>query len=147
MNFHWGYKAAVFYLAFVAFILFLVGKAVNQNFDLVNKDYYQNDLTYQEQIDRKRNAKSLEIPLEIKFSKNSEQLTLQFPTTKKNISGEIQLYKPNKATQDHILDLSVNTNGKQLIDMQSYGDGLWRVKVIWSSDGIDYFDESVFVKQ
>ena len=40
------------YLAFVAGMGFLVFKASNQEFDLVTKDYYEQELKYQQVIDQ-----------------------------------------------------------------------------------------------
>ncbi|MEX0813496.1 MAG: FixH family protein [Chitinophagales bacterium] len=147
MNFHWGYKAAVFYLSFVVFMLVLVAKAVNQDFDLVTENYYDKDLSYQQQIDRSQNSKNLQQPLKIIFDRDKAQLTFTFPEDMDDVNGEIHLYKPDKAAYDLKIPIEKNEAGVQFIDFSKQAEGLWRAKVHWSANGIDYYDENVFVKQ
>ena len=45
---NWGYKILTVYIIFIAGILFLVFKSSNQNQDLVTKDYYEQELKYQQ---------------------------------------------------------------------------------------------------
>ena len=59
MKLSWGYKIAFVYIIFVAGIGFLVFKASSQKFDLVTKDYYDQELKYQEVIDQAANTAML----------------------------------------------------------------------------------------
>ena len=77
MKLSWGYKIMFVYLAFVAGIGFLVFKASNQEFDLVTKDYYEQELKYQQVIDQSANASKLSTPVSIE--KKEEQLKISFP--------------------------------------------------------------------
>ena len=147
MNFHWGHKAAIFYLSFVFFMLFLVAKAVNQNFDLVTNDYYSDDLAYQEKIDRANNSKALDIPLNIKYSGAEKNVLLSFPESVEKIEGEIHFYKPDKSNLDIKMPINLSNDFIQKIDFSDKINGLWRVKITWNADGVAYFDENLFVKQ
>ena len=59
MKVSWGNKILIVYVAFGMFILFMVYKAVNTRYDLVSKDYYKEELRYQDRIDRLNNAAKL----------------------------------------------------------------------------------------
>jgi hypothetical protein len=56
MKLSWGYKIMFVYIAFVAGMGFLVFKASSQKFDLVTKDYYDQELKYQQVIDQAANS-------------------------------------------------------------------------------------------
>ena len=53
------------YIAFVAGMGFLVLKASSQKFDLVTKDYYDQELKYQQVIDQAANSSRLSAPVTI----------------------------------------------------------------------------------
>ena len=61
MKISWGYKIAGAYLLFVAGIMFLVYKANNETYDLVTENYYEEELKFQNVIDKKQRASSLSI--------------------------------------------------------------------------------------
>ncbi|MGL6269890.1 MAG: FixH family protein, partial [Chitinophagaceae bacterium] len=63
MKFNWGYKIAVFYLVFIAGIMFLVIKSSRQQMDLVTTDYYAQELKYQDKIDQSKRADGLSEPI------------------------------------------------------------------------------------
>ena len=55
----WGYKILGVYLVFVTGIVFLVIKSSNQKVDLVTKDYYEQELMYQDKINETARASKL----------------------------------------------------------------------------------------
>ena len=65
MKLSWGYKITLVYIAFVAGMGFLVFKASSQKFDLVTKDYYEQELKYQQVIDQAANSSRLSEPVTI----------------------------------------------------------------------------------
>jgi len=56
---NWGNKLVLVFIVFGAFIGYLVYQAVNTKYDLVSKDYYKDELRYQEKIDRQKTRPSL----------------------------------------------------------------------------------------
>ena len=59
MKFNWGYKITVFYLVFIAGIMYLVIQSSRQKMDLVTTDYYAQELKYQDKIDQSKRAGEL----------------------------------------------------------------------------------------
>lgn len=57
IKWNWGTGILIGIIAFMAFIIGLVYFSVQQNFDLVERDYYPKALEYQQQIDKEENAR------------------------------------------------------------------------------------------
>ena len=62
MKFNWGTGIVLAFIGFISFIMYFV---VNMNtdkkldHDLVTEDYYKQELKYQNDIDKEKNAKTL----------------------------------------------------------------------------------------
>lgn len=146
MKFHWGYKAALLYIGFVIFMLALVFRAVQEDFDLVTDDYYGEDIAYQSHIESVQNAKEMSVPVKLKYNGQNQSLELTFPEGMNAVEGNIHFYKPDKANLDFQVPLALNAH-QQLVDFSSQTAGLWRVKLDWTHNGKGYFVENLFVKQ
>ena len=80
---NWGNKLVLVFIVFAALIFTLVYKAVNTKFDLVSKDYYKDELRYQEKIDGIHKANTLS---SVAITQNNSTVTLALP---KEMNGEI----------------------------------------------------------
>src|SRR6187200_484477 len=78
MKLSWGYKIMFVYIAFVIGMGFLVYKASSQKFDLVTKDYYNQELKYQQVIDQAANSSKLSAP--VTEERNEGELKISFPS-------------------------------------------------------------------
>ena len=78
------------YAVFVAGIVFLVVKASSQKFDLVTKDYYEQELQYQNVIDQSENAAKLSEPVIVKQKESA--LMVSFPREMKDRPKKINFY-------------------------------------------------------
>ncbi|MDX5320834.1 MAG: hypothetical protein LPK48_07240, partial [Bacteroidota bacterium] len=58
MKFHFGHGVVLNAILFMGFIVYLVSQMIGQKIDLVDKDYYQQGLEYQDVIDEKSNEKA-----------------------------------------------------------------------------------------
>lgn len=137
---NWGHKIAITYLVFVAGIMYLVVKASNENFDLVEKDYYAAELRYQEIIDEAEKTKALSAPITIE--KQDARLRILFPGefSGKTIEGEFLLYYPANAKRDVKENFRVRNNFFE-IHVPPMNKGLHRVKMRWTVDGERYYHE------
>ncbi len=140
MKLSWGYKIMFVYILFVAGMGFLVFKASSQNFDLVTKDYYEQELKYQDIIDQSANAAKLSAPLVVERS--SGQLTINFPAEMKGKQKSIDfyLYYPADAKRDFrkLADVRENEFTQPLPETMS---GNYELKLLWEVDGIKYYFE------
>ncbi|MDZ4844700.1 MAG: FixH family protein [Chitinophagales bacterium] len=147
MKISWGYRVAILYCSFVAFMLFLVFKSHSEDFSLVTKDYYKQEIQYQQQIDKQKNSAALSEKLSIEFSQAENKARFSFPKNKTPINGTILFYRPSDSKQDLKVVLQPNAENQQDVSFASLQKGLWRVQVDWTSGDTAYFDEKTLVIQ
>ena len=138
MKLTWGHKIAGVYLLFVAGILFLVFKANNEKFDLVTKDYYGEELKYQQVIDQAENSAKLSAP--VRIEKNEGALKIIFPGEMKNRKKEIDfyLYYPADAKKDFRIKFETG-EPEYTQPVPTNTKGMYELKLYWQADGVKYF--------
>lgn len=142
---NWGWKIVIFYSAFVAMILGMVFYFMGHKVDLVADDYYKQEIEYQGQIDKMTNARSLNQPIDLEYLTSDRMIRLRFPVEQiqTGIRGKIHLYRPSDSSLDKLFEVKPDSSGVQNISVGSLNRGLWKVKISWSSDGVDFYDEKV----
>ena len=140
MKLSWGYKIMFVYIAFVAGILFLAFKANSEKFDLVTKDYYDQELKYQQVIDQAANTSKLSAPLTIE--RKEGELKISFPDEMKNKKKlvDFYLYYAADAKKDFRKTFELNEN--ELIQGLPAGmKGMYGLKLSWEAEGVKYYFE------
>lgn len=136
----WGYKIMFVYIAFVAGIGFLIFKASNQEFDLVTKDYYEQELKYQQVIDQSANASRLSMPLYIE--KKEAELKISFPDEMKNKKKLVDFYLYYAADAKRDFRRSFELNENELAQALPVGmKGMYELKLTWETEGVKYYHE------
>lgn len=146
MKFNWGVGVFTLYGAFVLLILFLVYKSTSTKVDLVTEDYYQQELKYQDKIDQKSNAASLEQGL--KHEVSGSTIFLAFPPDHQSASGTVMVYRPSNKAYDKYFDIELDENSKMVIIMEKSPIGLYKLKIDWSNNDIDYYvEEDIYLSK
>lgn len=135
----WGKGIILVFAVFMIGIGVMVYKSMTKNIDLVSQNYYEKELKYQEQINKINNTNSLQEGLIIEY--NGNQIIINYPADKNNISGEISFYKPSDAKDDFKVNVEPGSDMKQVFITEKLTKGLWKVQVNWVMDGKDYFNE------
>lgn len=142
---NWGYKIVIASALFMGYIVFLVTKCFQQDVSLVDKHYYKEEIEYQAQIQKIKNANQSE-DLSIKLISSSNNVALQFNNgVQTNFTGTIQLFRPSNDKMDRIIPLKLDDSGLQLIPTSQLAKGLWKLKVTWSNGESDFYKEEVLV--
>lgn len=141
MKINWGWKIAILYSGFVVLILTLVIGANRQHFDLVSKDYYEEEIAYQKVLDAGKNQSSLSQPLSIHA--NDKAVIIDFPEEFKSklLSGEIQFYAPVDASWDRNFKINA-VNNTVTIQRSALRNTRYTIKISCSADGKNYYQES-----
>lgn len=141
MTFNWGHKLTLAFSAFVIFIFVMVYKAVNSNFQLVTKEYYKEELAYQEVIDGTNKANQLSTAVSIQ--QVEDQLIIQLPEEMKqqSVNGSIWLYCPSEDKNDRRIPLLVNGEGKQIISTKTIAAASYLAKIRWQANNETYYTE------
>jgi hypothetical protein len=131
---NWGTGIVIAFVLFIAFILYFVIKTstdTTYEYDLVAKDYYKDELEYQQRIDKLNNAKKL--TQNISISKTNEGISIHYPAniSQEKIKGTVYLYRPSNKKLDVRIPIAV-TNQTQLISNDILIGGRWNVQIEWN---------------
>jgi len=145
MKFNWGYKITVFYLVFIAGIMYLVIQSSRQKMDLVTPDYYAQELKYQDKIDQSKRANGLSEQIRYQFSESGILINFPKEFQGKNITGNIELYYPADEKKDVLANVQTDQN-QFLLAIPDKRSGMHILKVNWEVAGVRYyFEEPVFM--
>jgi len=137
---NWGVRIIVVNVVFVVFMLSLVYLCTQQHFELVSKDYYEQELAYQGTIDGGNNARKL--LGRVNIEQNEQSVSVDLPVGASQTST-VYFYRPSNAAQD----LTINASGANVVvGKNQLHNGLYKVKVSWTEQGKPFYDEqSLFV--
>ncbi|PKV75466.1 FixH family protein [Pontibacter ramchanderi] len=138
----WPYAIVIGLLSFMGYIIYFVIQAMNQDVDLVSKDYYAQEIAFQDQIDRVRRTQALGDVM-LQYSEESGNILLQLPATykDKDLSGTITLFRPSDDKLDKQLPMQLGRDHSQLIEVRDLEKGLWKVRVNFSDGEEAYYSE------
>lgn len=144
MKFHWGTGIAIGITLFAAFILTLVVKSFSVKPDMVAKDYYAYDLTYQSHYDKASNAAALKEKVKVNAANGSTWL--QFPSDQKIEKVALKLYRPDNSSIDFAMTTLPDAAGKLSLPEDKLIPGRWDIQVEWTAAGKEYFQELQYQK-
>lgn len=133
----WGTRIALFYGSFVAFMLFMVYMAVQQNFDLVAEDYYEQEIAYQDRIDQMNNANADGQKVSIK--QGDQGYLLAFSDRAEDV--KVHFFRPSDETKDLKFE-EANVESVLQVPSAQLIAGKYLVKVEWKANGKTYFQEN-----
>ena len=140
MKLSWGYKITLVYIAFVAGMGFLVFKASSQKFDLVTKDYYEQELKYQQVIDQAANSSRLSEPVTIE--RKQGELKISFPDELKNKKKLVDFYLYYAADAKRDFRRSFEVNENEITQALPDGmKGMFELKLSCETDTVKYYFE------
>jgi hypothetical protein len=140
MKFNWGYKILLVYALFILGIMFLVYKSTQQKFELVQKDYYADELKYQNVIDASQKAKDL--GGELKTIRKGGNLIVVLPDGFKHalVKGTAHLYYAADEKRDMSKSFETNS-GEFNIALLTIMSGAYTLKLDVEMDGAQYYYE------
>lgn len=132
MNF--GTKIAIAVAVFVVFILVLSLIMMSKQTETVEKDYYEKDLRYEEEIQAQRNASKFPVL----FQPLQDTLWVRFQKKVDYDKGEILFIRPDDSQKDFSLPLQLDSLQKQKIYDNRLIKGLWKVQIKWQKANKNY---------
>jgi hypothetical protein len=139
---NWGNRLLLTFIVFGSGMAFLVYRSVKTNYELVEKDYYKNEISYQQVIDGTNRTNTL--TSDVKIQQTDAGILLQLPEEMKgkNITGTILFYCAYDENKDRKIDLKPTTNAIQLFSTDLFAPGNYTVKVTWSDKSLSYHSEN-----
>ncbi|RXK62651.1 hypothetical protein ESA94_06545 [Lacibacter luteus] len=141
MTLNWGHKVTLGFSAFVIFMFFMVYKSMHTDFQLVSKEYYKDELAYQQVIDGTKRANELSTTVSV--AQSNETVTIQLPEELKGkkISGNIWLYCPTDDKKDQRLTLTADADARLQLERKTIAAGNYVLKINWTADGTAFYNE------
>jgi len=134
----WGKGIILTLAAFAVLMLSMVAICVKQDdIHLVTQNYYEEEIKYQDQIDKMINASQLDYEV-LSFDGQLKIIDLHLPAGAK---GTLHLFRPSDARLDKKIDFDITDTDVNSIDVKTLKPGYWRVKLSWTENGKAYYHE------
>lgn len=138
---NWGHKLIIAIVIFVSWMGYMVYRCATTDFQLVEKDYYKNELRYQEVIDATQRASRLNS--QAKIRRQTNKIILQLPAEMKGqqVSGNLWFYCAYDESLDKKITIRINNEGEQELNIAVLKPGNYTVKIEWTCNDVLYFRE------
>lgn len=146
MKMNWGTGITIFMVIYMAGVTGVVIFSFQQDVNLVTEDYYQQELVYEDQITRIKNADALPEKPSVELVKAADAVRLTFPSSIIPEEGTVLFFRPSDFTKDKNYKLALNDNNTQAFDFTDMATGMWKVKLEWELAGKSYYQEFMIVK-
>ena len=145
MRMNWGHKLTLVFLVFGSMTGYLVYRCSQTKFDLVSKEYYKDELAYQQVIDASRHARLLNGNVSVLPLGDSLLINLPVAANTAGINGHALFYCTADAAKDRKIILKPGPSGEQFIGRSQLMPGSYLVKFSWSAGANNYYAESSVV--
>lgn len=129
---------------------FFVGFAIwtfQSDVELVYDNYYAKDVVFEQQIRRVERTDALPVKPVIKYEHARQTLDVYFPSAMEHQAqvGTVLLFRPSDLHKDRQFDLNLVGDSLQTISVPNLLPGLWRIKLSWTSQDLEYYLEEMLV--
>lgn len=140
----WPYAIILVFVCFAVFIGQFVYRSIQNPTNLVDKNYYQNELDYQDVIDAK--SKGLGVKNRMNVRLENKVLIIDFVEDWKDVSGQVYLYNPIGNEKDIKQAFSIKESQLKM-KLRGLVNGVWVLKLGFNHEGEDYYlEEKLNVK-
>jgi hypothetical protein len=146
---NWGKWLTLVILVFMGLMAVMVIYSFRQELNMVTDHYYEKDIHYQQQIEKKKNTSLLVEKPTVYYRSADKIISVQFPKNflYSSISGEIHLFRPSDYKMDKSYTIALDQKGAQFINASKFSKGEWIVKLSWKDQHLAYYDEiNIFVR-
>lgn len=145
---NWGYKITFLYLSFVTLIVSLVMICMAQNdLHLVSRQYYEEEIAYQQQIEKIKAAHEIAGELKIKLDVREKVVIVSYPVSFRESlkGGKITFFRPSDAKKDFTIEMKVEDENMQVLPLEGLEKGLWKIKMAGTAEGKEFYKEETLV--
>ncbi|MGE9312492.1 FixH family protein [Niabella sp. CJ426] len=141
---NWGNRVIIILVVFVAGIISMVYISMRQTNEVVDANYYEREMKYQQVIDGKKNLLSLDDSVSIKNDGGVIKIALPPSTVARLDSGSIQFMKLSNSKDDKFIPMSDSKADLYQVPLSYIARGFYKIRVEWSNDGKPYYHEQNF---
>jgi len=128
----WPYAIALYFVVFISAMATWIVFAVRNDHQLVRKDYYEQELKYQNELESF--SRAAEGSVVVAYEPKTQFVTIRLPG---NAAGTIDFYRPSDVKRDRQFPLSTR-DGIQRINVREFDPGLWKVRLTWTANGAEF---------
>jgi len=141
MKFNWGHGISIFLVIFVLTtisVVVLISTDDAYNHELVSEHYYEDELKFQEEIDKVNNAAKLTSNVKYRVSKEGVLITFPKDFNYTKVSGIIKMDRPSKKVLDFTMSIKLDENSQILIPSVKAIQGKWIMVIDWNAEGKEF---------
>ena len=140
MKFNWGTGIVLAFIGFISFIMyFVISMSTNKSIesDLVTEDYYGQELEFENDLNKQKNAQHLKEDITWKHAQDGLVFTFPKDMDPSDITGKVFLYRPSNKHLDFESSISLSEHHLLIPDNRLL-DGRWNIKIDWEYRGNTY---------
>ena len=147
IKWNWGTKLFIFTTMFMIFILVFVYLTTLQDRTLVEDEYYQHSLVFQEKINKINNSNALQEKVEIIEGPQHISITFQTFFNPAEISGTILFYRPSNIKGDVKIPIELDSTRQIIYPVKKLMRGRYIVKIDYKYKDKEFYQEkSIFIE-
>jgi len=144
MKFNWGTGIFIFLIIFVSLAITFIIFSLQFDANLVNKDYYEKGLDYDNEIAIKKRSKQFEDNIKILEQNNTVVINFDEELAKDIDTCNVYFFKISDRYQDYQKDYQV-VNNEIVIEQTNLSKGKYTLKIAWKKDNDIYTVEKMYV--
>ena len=127
MKLNWGHKLVIITVLFMIFILSMIIYISTQNVELVDENYYEEGIRYQDIIDQSADANNM---LEVTID---EKRVFTFKPIAKldSIVCKLSFYRPSSKSKDFSETILLHDTLISIYDAKNLESGPWKLTLTW----------------
>ncbi|MFI5221987.1 MAG: FixH family protein [Bacteroidia bacterium] len=139
---NWGHKLLFFTILFMLFITGLVLYISTQHVELVENNYYEKGIRYQEVIDQKMNAEKF---LSVSLDSNTGSIVIKPLEKFEKTAVSLLFYRPSDKSKDFSTHFELFDTLPLAYSYNLMDKGTWRLSVRWQNNNIPHLIEKEFI--
>ena len=144
---NWGHRILLVFILFLTGLGAMVFIASGAQNEMIDANYYEKELAYQQQIDAANNLHGT--GAKVQFAQSASVVSVSFPQhlSKQLSNASVDFLRLNNAKLDVHVNIHAPTGGSVNIDRNRFEKGMYLMRVQWLNEGIPYYsEENVFVQ-
>jgi len=138
---NWGHKVIIILVVFIAGIISMVYISMQQTNEVVDTNYYEREMKYQEVIDGKKNLQALQDSVLIENDGRLLKIVLPALSVTRLDSGSIQFLKLSDSKDDQLIPMKSDKGGLYQIPLSDLRKGWYKLRIEWRNAGTGYYHE------
>ncbi len=138
MKINWGTKLVFFALLFMTFIIVLVVRIMRTDVPMVEENYYEKGLNYQDEINNSTHTDTMVQFNVFKDDSGNQNLVILNVSSSDIPNGKLTFYRPSNDKEDTEAEISIPSKKEFQFPLYTLNPGKWTLKFTWTRDGKRY---------